>query len=381
MTPARPDRPPRGTNPYARPDGTENSIDSDDGATEVLEQGPGGTPWLAYVVLALLVLAGLGVGVHKLASSHYFSTAPGPTATATSSGPSSSPTRTASATPTDLSRLRPVGPSVSYADLFAQRVPGASSCYRSGVVLALRPSLVGASVRPMNLRATCTAPSSSTSVVMRRDTGGQFGEDSAIITYPAAAIDPSRMTRPTTHDGKAGYWDRRGVTWRVRGGYIQVQGDLPRAELARIAKASTVSGTHPRLHVVTLPTYHPEWNGPTNGDGLASSTYTSTQLGFQPGLGSTLVELQVSSGVSVEQRIYSDPAATVLGRTNVLGQNGVVLLLPSHGGVMVAWQVPPYAGAYVACPLCKPTKLVISTLQHVANATDLYALRVPTSTR
>lgn len=377
MAPSRPDPPLRsGHDPFRRPGPGE---EPDYGTTELVDGGSTRRPWGAYVVVALLVLAGLGLGVHKLVTAHHLATTSSPTSSAGTA--TAKPRASAPSTPPDRSQrrpapLRPVGLSMSYGSLFAEQVPGADACVRSGAMLAIRPGLRAAGAPTTSLSAQCHRPSSAMSIVLRRD-DGSFGEHSAIISYPAVTMDPGRTSAPTTHDGKTGYWRLHGLTWQVRGVYVQVQGDLPRAGLARIALAVKVTGGRsPQLRVAPVPGYHAEWTGPSNGVGYSLASYTATSLGYQPALGSTQLQLGLWTGISLEASLYSDPTNGVIAPVVVHGQHGVLMHL-SGGGVAVAWQVPPYAAAIVQCLACSASRTAEAALRQIAQTTDLYALKVP----
>lgn len=383
---------PGSRDPHNATDNADDNVDNagDLAGSELVDVGPTTRrPWLAYAVVAVLALAALAGGVRML-TSHTGNSAPSssPSAPSGSASPSSSrrsntprPAGTTQGSGITSHRLAS-GPVLSYQDLLAQRTPGAGACEQTGLVMALRPGHDQAGLHPVTLFGGCRRPSSATSIVLRRNNGGGFGHDSAIVSYPAVTMQPGRMTRSTTHNGMTGYWDSHGVTWQIHGVYAQVQGDLPRAEIARLALASGVVGgdTDPHLSIRPVRGYHAEWSGATNGDAFSLATYSTTAIGYQPGLGKGLVQLGVWTGTTLERTVYADPAATVLHTTAVHGQTGVVLAIPG-GGVGVAWQVPPYAAALVQCLVCRATPVVERTLTHIAATSELYALRQPLSTR
>lgn len=361
------------------------------GMLETVDLGSTKRPWVAYVVVAVLVLAGSGLGVRHLlsGSSHPQVAAPSaPIAHSSRSVTASSPTTSspASSSPdrhsfvaTKDSHLPAVGPSVGYAELGTSALTSPTSCLHTHRLLGLRPGESPAAMHPQSVLAHCEAIPAGVSVVVRAVHGGEFASHSAVVMYTSAPVDAGRST-VATHDGKRGRWTSSGVSWKVPGGYLWVSGDLPRAELARIALASSVPTSlegpnDPPLSVASMHGYRTGAPVPVLGPAQYAATYSARSLGLARSPTRRTVSVGVASG-SLDEAFAYLYGGTSVRHVRIAGRPGVEVGDGSSGQLGIYWQLAPDLDASVGCMPCAPTAALRGYLVRLANGAELYSLHL-----
>lgn len=157
--------------------------------------------------------------------------------------------------------------------------------------------------------------------------------------------------------------------------FISVVGDLPRAQLARVARATTASQAR-GLVVAGVPGLTRTASAGYGQSSTFEAEYSASKLGLGSSLGAKIVNVSVLTGSGVEQGIFWHPAPEVLSRIRVHGQPGV-LLQYGRSGLLVGWAVPPSAEVIIVCNHCAKTAQVEQALIRVARTSELYALALP----
>lgn len=355
----------------------------DDDTFEVVDIGSTNRPWLAYAVLALLVLAAGAFGLHRLAAppagaAPSRSTAPRQTATAaatSSRSTGSGPVGHLFAQP----RARATGPAIAYGSAEATRLAADEACRRTGLVLALLPSAGPQARRPQTLISSCQrrdyAPAGQSVVVRAPD--GEYGRHSAVVTYPYL-VPADEQRGVTTIRGVHGRWNPTSVTWTVHGLALEVAGDLPRAQLARIALATHIRG--PRLaRVLQVGKVAGLQVGPVRraaGAGVSGASYPGHLAGLVESADPAGLTLTVTGGTGSEAQLFQTPRPIIRRREDVRGYPGV-LYADGHGGLALDWLLPPDDTASLRCERCADSSRTEAALVRLAQHTELYALSTP----
>ncbi|MEV0729901.1 hypothetical protein [Polymorphospora sp. NPDC050346] len=170
--------------------------------------------------------------------------------------------------------------------------------------------------------------------VVRR-TSGVLGRGGAVVTYPVdRAPTPARTVPVGGVDADAGPgW----LVWPLGDRHARIRGDLPEADLARIAAATTAAGGRP---VVTAPAgFRVVHTGPYASPTVRQVRYGTVTLDEQAALGSGLVVVGLRTGGGLEDQMYvtnTVDAGLVAGRparvfTGLLGGNAAIAWEPAPG--------------------------------------------------
>jgi hypothetical protein len=189
-------------------------------------------------------------------------------------------------------------------------------------------------------------------VTVRRD-GGSLGRHSAVVTFPVAAPDSGRTA-------KAGQ-----ITWRIGGGYARVRGDLPKAMLARIAAATTVTAGRPEVE--PPPGLSVTAAGTARARDMREIRYGSDNVGEAAALSSGVTFTGVVRCGGFEDQLYvagARAAGTVHGRPAVVTSALI-------GDGLLAWEPAPGVVAYVGYSGAPLTDATIAALHRIAERTRL----------
>jgi hypothetical protein len=185
------------------------------------------------------------------------------------------------------------------------------------------------------------APAAATrgpwSVVLRAP-GGSLGRHGAVVTYP---VDESDLTHLVWVDGLPGRSGPGVVVWSLDGRYARVRGDMPAAELLRIAAATTLRGCQP---VVRPPAgYTAVFSGPYRSSSIHEIRYGSDELGPSARELGDFIYTGVTACGAFEDQLYE------LGRqpAGVVGGRPAVVSAVYGGNATLAWEPAPGAVAYV----------------------------------
>lgn len=375
---------PTGQDPHrwAAPNGAADRQDRDD-LTEYVDLGPVRRPWPAYVLIVLVLVGAGALGAHRLLTAHprtaaqsTFSSTSSPTSSPSTPNrpgvPDASPGGPSKRTGLDEFRLA-VGPVVPENRLGGYAYADGRACRSTGSILAIRPAGTHAGTHPLYLTAMCARTVSATSVVLRRD-GGSLGSGGAVVTYPMPSAFRRAPGPVSTHHGMRGYWTARSVRWVVHGQLVEVIGDVSQADLARIARATSVlPGVPPRPRVREVAGYRVISTGPFMGRGSSFAVYGVTALGYRDRLGRASLTLAIYPGSFAQWSALGDPTLRDRREVRVQGRPGVLAATP-YGGAWLTWQLAPQIFAVVQCVPRQRTAGTAAALLRIAAHSQLYAL-------
>ena len=181
--------------------------------------------------------------------------------------------------------------------------------------------------------------------VVVRGPNGSLANDSAVVTFPDEA--PGAALRPV-HVGDEVASARDGaVIWKIAGGYARVQGDLPEADLIRIAAAVTIMSPPdgaPYPAVGPLAGFTVGAPEPYRSPSVHELRYyDSGAVGQSNALGNGLVYTGVYKGAWFEDQLLLDRS---LSRVSVQGHPGIVSGVQGGNGTL-AWEPSPGVVVYV----------------------------------
>ncbi|MCU1396543.1 MAG: hypothetical protein JWM34_4971 [Ilumatobacteraceae bacterium] len=222
-------------------------------------------------------------------------------------------------------------------------------------------ALAGSAERSALDRRDAAAEAGPWSVIVRGP-HGSLGVDSAIVTYPDEA--PGKALRPVQVGDVIGSARDGAVIWKLGIGYARVQGDLPEAELIRIADAVSVDAGSGHAVVAPISGYTVGTPTPYRSPDVHELRYYSDIA--QDTLAG-LVYTGVFDGASFEdQLLQGDPT---LG-FHVDGHPAVVSTVQG-GNATLAWELSPGVVAYVGYSGAQLTHETMATLQDLANASTV----------
>jgi len=190
-------------------------------------------------------------------------------------------------------------------------------------------------------RSDPAAVSGAWTVVVRR-TSGCLGRHGAVVTYPVptnASTDTGAPIRVGSVTGTAG---RGFILWPLGNGHARVRGDLPQAELLRIAELTRVfAGLLPEVR----PTagFRVIARAPSRLPLIHEVRYRSADLGLVSALGDGLIYTGMTSGGGLEDALY---AAGVTSAGTVHGSPAVVSSIGGGNGTL-AWEPSASVVAYI----------------------------------
>lgn len=176
-------------------------------------------------------------------------------------------------------------------------------------------------------------------VVRRRD--GAFGRHGAVITYPVAPSAWGHLVRMGQFRGTA---VAAGFVWPIAGVYARIRGDLPQADLVRLALGTSVVAGRPAVRRPPAG-YSVVLAAPYRSASIREVRYHATELGVATGrLGGLVSTGLLTDGAGFEDRMYA-LSATDVGRVH--GQPAVAATMVGDRRT-VAWEVAPGTVAYLA---------------------------------
>jgi hypothetical protein len=190
-----------------------------------------------------------------------------------------------------------------------------------------------------------------TVTVRRHD--GSLGRHSAVVTFPVAAPSSGRTV-------KAGQ-----ITWRIGGGYARVRGDLPKAELLRIAAATTVTAGRPEVEAPSGLSVTAA--GTARARDMREIRYGTDSVGEAAALASGVTFTGVVRCGGFEDQLYvagARAAGTVRGKPAVVTSTLI-------GDGLLAWEPAPGVVAYVGYSGAPLTDAAIAALHRIAERTRL----------
>jgi hypothetical protein len=200
-----------------------------------------------------------------------------------------------------------------------------------GLVLGDRLKVPGWSLE----RWDCNAPKGPWSVVIR-GTGGHFGVQSAVATFPVG----SARTGTVVSGPPGGLWDPvlRRLVWPLAGSHAQIIGDLGPATLANLARSIAVVGGKP--HLRARGGYTAVSTIPYASTVVHEMRYVTAALGQVGTLGEGSLYTGAMSGASFESaalEAHARSAGSVRGRPaiyfEVAGRFGTLAWQPAPGQV------------------------------------------------
>ncbi|MEU6141247.1 hypothetical protein ABZ848_12880 [Streptomyces sp. NPDC047081] len=271
-----------------------------------------------------------------------------------SAAPRSSPQ--ASATPTDGSQLTDSGLSVA-----RDQTPG--------LVITGKGAAAGRSTLNRHDRTATAGP---WTVTVRRSDTGSLGHDGAVVTYP---VEKPPAGSPIRFDEAAGSRRDGEVIWPLADSYARVRGDLPWAQLAKIADGTSVVAGRPEVKAPAG--FSVVSTGPARPHVVREARYGSEEVGEARELGNGLIFTGVVRCGGIEDRLYAlgaRAAGTVHGRPAVV-TDAIV------GNAILAWEPKPGVIAYVGYSGAALDRGAIEALRRTAERTRLLSPREWQGTR
>ncbi|MFE4420854.1 hypothetical protein [Streptomyces sp. NPDC056817] len=247
------------------------------------------------------------------------------------------------------------GPDVSFA-------PGSDATVLPGRT----PGLVITGVSPARgytlNRLDLAAHSGPWTVTVRRQDGA-LARRGAVVTFPVPKLS---LGRDVKVGDVTGYAREGEVVWPLAGAYARVRGDLPLAELLRIAAATTVVSGRPA--VTAAPGLTVTSTGTARPSHVTEARYGADEVGEADALGHGLVFTQAAARCGgIEDQLYeadARPYGTVHGHpavvTSALDGNGVL-----------AWEPAPGVVAYVGYSGASLDKNALAALHRLAERTRI----------
>ncbi|MCU1397485.1 MAG: hypothetical protein JWN62_594 [Acidimicrobiales bacterium] len=181
--------------------------------------------------------------------------------------------------------------------------------------------------------------------VVVRGPNGSLANDSAVVTFPDEA--PGAALRPVHVGDEIGSARDGAVIWKISGGYARVQGDLPEADLIRIAAAVTIMfppDGAPYPTVGALQGFTAGAPEPYRSPSVHELRYyDSGDVGQSNALGNGLVYTGVYLGAWFEDQLLLDHSVS---RVSVQGHAGIVSGVQGGNGTL-AWEPSPGVVVYV----------------------------------
>lgn len=205
-------------------------------------------------------------------------------------------------------------------------------------------------------------------VVVRR-IDGSLGRRGAVVTYPAHTSDFTDTGAPVRVGTVTGIAGRGFILWSLGNGHARVRGDLPSADLARIAELTTVAGGRP--HVRPPDGFRVIAVGPSRLPLIHEIRYGSSELGLGLALGDGLTYTGLTSGGGFEDALYA-AGATPAGV--VRGVPAVVSSVQGGNGTL-AWEPSPGVVAYVGWSGAEMSPKTITALRTLAKGAHLLTPR------
>ena len=172
-------------------------------------------------------------------------------------------------------------------------------------------------------------------VVRRQD--GSFARNSAVVAWPVTAQESTPTGLEPSHDGR-----RRTLVWELMGSPARIRGDLPEAQLIRIAEAVRVmQGV---LLVLTPEGFRTVHGGPYAPELVHEVRYNPAATGASPALGyDGLVFSGMQGGAELEDQVL---AGGTPGEAGTIGGRPAVFAASVASGAVV-WEPSPGLVAYV----------------------------------
>ena len=205
-------------------------------------------------------------------------------------------------------------------------------------------------------------------VVVRR-TDGSLGQRGAVVTYLAHTSDFTDTGAPVRVGTAAGIAGRGFILWPLGDGHARVRGDLPSADLMRIAELTTVAAGRP---LVRAPEgFRVIAVGPSRLPLIHEIQYSSSELGLRLALGDGITYTGLTSGGGFEDALYA-AGATPAGR--VQGVPAVVSTVQGGNGTL-AWEPSPGVVAYVGWSGAEMSPKAFTALRTLAQGAHLLTPR------
>jgi hypothetical protein len=174
-------------------------------------------------------------------------------------------------------------------------------------------------------------------VVVRRLDGG-LGWGGAVVTFPVSAVTGGRVVRVGRVAGRA---VGGSVVWPIAGRHARTRGDLPGAQLRRLAALTSVVRGRP---VVDVPAgYRVVSTGSYQPPVIREARYSSGELGVASAFGDGLTSTGVLRGGGFEDQLYARDGRST---PQVDGRQAMFTTVVG-GDAAVAWEPAPGIVAYV----------------------------------
>ena len=205
-------------------------------------------------------------------------------------------------------------------------------------------------------------------VVVRR-TDGSLGQRGAVVTYPAHTSDFTDTGAPVRVGTLTGIAGRGFILWPLGNGHARIRGDLPAADLLRIAELTTVAAGRP--HVRPPEGFRVIAVGPSRLPLIHEIRYGSNELALGLALGDGLTYTGLTSGGGFEDALYA-AGATPAGI--VQGVPAVVSSVQGGNGTL-AWETSPGVVAYVGWSGAEMSPNTVAALRTLAQGAHLLTPR------
>ncbi|MCU1387001.1 MAG: hypothetical protein JWL72_339 [Ilumatobacteraceae bacterium] len=181
--------------------------------------------------------------------------------------------------------------------------------------------------------------------VIVRGPNGSLATDSAIVTFPDEA--PGAALRPVMVGDVAGSARDGAVIWKISGQYARVQGDLPEADLIRIAEAVTIAtppGSAPFPTVAPISGFTIGAPEPYRSPSVHEMRYyDSAAVGEGAALGNGLTYTGVYLGAWFEDQLLLAHATT----SGTVQSHPAVVSAVQGGNGTLAWEPSPGVVVYI----------------------------------
>jgi hypothetical protein len=231
-----------------------------------------------------------------------------------------------------------------------------------GLVLGDPPPVSGWSLE----RYDCNAPSGPWSLVIR-STGGRFGVDGAVVTFPVRGSSTGQpLTKPP---GARWYPALARLVWPLGGSYAQIVGDQERSTLADLAMRITVEAGKPHLKSPeSLTTQHgfvAAMTIPYASALVHEMRYRASDLRQETKFGDANLYTGVLTGAAVESEAYQVHARAA---GLVRGRPAIYVAVPGSHRTL-AWEPVPGEVMYIGVSGAETTstRVTIEALRALAD--------------